>query len=128
MKELTKLPDSLSQWGGLQLPQARILRALEERHPRLLSRDELAKQIGYSPISGTLTRALNGVRQGSSSGPAYPGLLELRMIEKVRQYGRARGVVYRITERGRGAMNGVGPLPSLRDQEASKNWRDGGRA
>jgi hypothetical protein len=92
-----------------------------------MSRNDLAKHIGYSPISGTLTRALNGVRQGSSSGPAHPGLLSLRMVEKLRQHGWARGVVYFITERGRRAMKGVGPLPSLRDQEACKNWRYIGR-
>jgi DNA-binding MarR family transcriptional regulator len=127
MKELTKLPDPQDQWGGLHLPQARVLRALEQSHPHLLSRNDLAKHIGYSPISGTLTRALNGIRQGSSSGPTHPGLLKLRMIEKLRQHGRARGVVYRITERGRCAMKGVRTLPSLRDQEACKNWRYIGR-
>jgi hypothetical protein len=49
------------------------------------------------------------------------------MVEKLRQHGQAQGVVYRITDRGRDAMKGVGPLPSLRDQEACKNWRYMGR-
>src|SRR6266852_9302340 len=121
MKERTKFPDQLDPWGGLHLPHARVLRALEERHPRVLSRNDLAAHIGYSEISGTISIALNGIRKGSSTGPAHPGLLELGMVEKLYQDGRVRGMGYRITQRGREAMVGVGPLPSLRDQEACKN-------
>ena len=66
---------------------------------------------------------MHGIREDSSSGAAQLGLLKLRMVEKVRQHGRTRRVGYRITERGRDAMKGVGPLPSLRDQDACTNWR-----
>lgn len=106
--------------SNLQLPQARILRALEKKP---LGRDELAKQIGFSSISGTITRAMNGIQEGSSSGAAQVGLLELGLVEKVRHRTRKRSVVYVITEQGRAAMDGIGPLPSLRDKDACTNWR-----
>src|SRR5438270_82163 len=54
----------------LHRPQALVLRALmprpgSENRP-VLSRIQLAQGAGYSPTSGTITRALHGIPNGSS--------------------------------------------------------------
>ncbi len=77
----------------LRVPQARILQALlpvseddcVEEWP-LLVRAVMARRAGYSPISGSVTRALMGVKEGSSSmksGKGMKGLMALGLIETV---------------------------------------------
>lgn len=75
---------------NLRVPQARVLQALMPDHPEdppsewpLLTRAMLGVRAGYTPISGSITRALNGVRAGSSSGPPQTGLIGLVMVEVI---------------------------------------------
>lgn len=74
----------------LRTPQARILAALVPDDPSdpqsewpLVTRAQLGVRAGYTAISGTVTRALNGIREGSSSGDHHQGLLERGLIEEV---------------------------------------------
>lgn len=109
----------------LKLPQIRVLLALETG--AVLSRARLSVRAGFSEISGTVTRVLNGLKEGSSSGAAHPGLIEQGLIRRVE--GDVDGVVevgYQITEAGIAALEGVGDLPELRSRVASTNKRYGG--
>lgn len=74
----------------LRTPQARVLAALMPAYPEdpvsewpLVNRPQLGIRAGYTSISGTVTRALNGIRAGSSSGDPHPGLLALGYVEEV---------------------------------------------
>ena len=75
---------------SLRTPQARVLAALMPEYPDdpvsewpLVNRPQLGIRAGYTAISGTITRALNGIREGSSSGDAHPGLLARGLVEEV---------------------------------------------
>ena len=75
---------------SLRTPQARCLAALQPEYPDdpvsewpLVTRAQLGVRAGYTAISGTVTRALNGIRKGSSSGDAHPGLLARGLVEEV---------------------------------------------
>jgi hypothetical protein len=48
------------------MPRLRVLAVLEGG--AALSRQDLHESIGYSGKSGTVTKAMNGIRDGSSSG------------------------------------------------------------
>ena len=122
----------------LRVPQARVLRALMPDYPEdppsewpILTRAILSVNAGYTAISGSITRALNGIRPGSSSGDAHLGLLALEYVtvEEV----DIEGVVeqsYRITKAGIEAFkiffakNG-GSLPPLRDAALCVNTQRG---
>ena len=74
----------------LRIPQVRVLRALMPMNPSdnptewpLLTRPMLGVAAGYTPISGSITRVLNGIHEGSSSGEAHPGLIELGLVESI---------------------------------------------
>ena len=73
--------------SDLKLPQARVLAVLLPPHPEdpedewpLITRATLGVRSGYTAVSGSVTRALHGIRQGSSSGPASLGLLDLGLV------------------------------------------------
>ena len=122
----------------LRVPQARVLRALMPEHPDdhvldwpVLNRAVLGVRAGYTAISGSITRALNGIRQGSSSGDPHLGLVALGLVE-VREID-VDGVVeqsYRITTSGVQefnkfmALNG-NALPPLRDAALCVNTTRG---
>lgn len=108
----------------LRVPQVRVLRALARG--AVLSRPALGERAGYTAISGTITRALNGLREGSSSGPAHPGLLAMGYIEEivVPLDGGVTELCYRITPAGREALEVLdGEPPDLRPREACINKR-----
>lgn len=119
----------------LRVPQARVLAALVPPYPEdpprlwpLWGRPALARRAGYTPVSGSITRALNGIRAGSSSGDPQTGLLALGYVETVEV--DVCGVTesnYRITAAGVAALHAYlaehGELPPLRDQGASTNKR-----
>lgn len=74
----------------LRVPQTRILAVLLPPYPEdpplewpLFTRSGLAVRAGYTTLSGTVTRVLNGIRPGSSSGEAHPGLLSLGLVEEI---------------------------------------------
>lgn len=73
----------------LKLPQARALAALMPDRvdtPQFdwptMTRAVLAVRMGYTDMSGTATRAINGGRN-MPGGPRFPGLLAMEYIEEV---------------------------------------------
>lgn len=93
---------------GLRIPQARVLKALMPSNLKahsvewpVLNRATLGIRAGYTAISGTITRALNGIKEGSSSGDAHPGLLIRKLIKEVAiDIDGLTEVNYQITETG----------------------------
>lgn len=130
------MPVSPTTANRLRTPQARVLRALLPADPAdhytewpLLTRAQLGIKASYTAISGTITRALNGVREGSSSGDPHPGLLA-RGLVKVTAVD-VEGMIetnYRITAAGirayqdHVASNGT-RLPKVRPAEQCINDR-----
>jgi hypothetical protein len=75
---------------SLRVPQARVLAALVPDDPTdppsewpLLTRAQLGIRAGYTGTSGSITRTMNGLREGSSSGNAHPGLLGAGLVEAI---------------------------------------------
>lgn len=121
---------------GLRTPQARVLRALMPKRPDsdemcwpLITRAMLAVRAGYTALSGTVTRALNGIRPGNkSSGEPHPGLIERGLIEVVRV--DVEGLMetnYRITANGIATylrhIAEQGELPPLKEAALCVNDR-----
>ncbi len=120
---------------NLRVPQARVLRALMPVCPTdtvdewpLLTRAVMAVRAGYTPISGSITRALMGIRQGSSSGDAHLGLIDLKLVETIEL--NIMGTLetnYRATPLGVRAMKKFlqegGKLPPVRDAAVHTNQR-----
>lgn len=119
----------------LRTPQARVLQALmpidltEPPHEwPILRRGEMAVRAGYTAISGTITRVLNGIKAGSSSGDPHQGLLELGYIDIIKiDVDGISEVYYRINPVGASvyinytAINRQ--LPPLKDRTACTNIR-----
>lgn len=120
---------------ALRSPQARVLAALQPDDPTdqiidwpLVTRAQLAVRAGYTAISGTVTRALNGIREGSSSGDPHPGLLARGMIVEVTlDVEGTKEVNYRATDLGVRAYQAYlaerGGLPALKDAATCTNDR-----
>lgn len=116
----------------LRIPQARVLSALLPPYPDdppsewpLLNRAVMGLRAGYTAISGSITRALNGIHPDSSSGDPHPGLLALGYVEALDI--DVEGVIevnYRITRAGIAAIQRYGAsLPKVRDAVAATNKR-----
>lgn len=120
----------------LRTPQARVLAALMPTYPNdpvsewpLVTRAQLAARAGYTAISGSVTRALNGIKFGSSSGDPHPGLLVSGLVEEVPV--EVEGLVetnYCATAAGIQAYCTYlaaqgGKLPQLRDASVCTNDR-----
>jgi hypothetical protein len=120
----------------IRTPQARVLRALYPTYPEdpswdwpLVTRTKLCVRAGYTVISGTVTRALNGIRQTNrTSGDPHPGVIELGWVEVVMI--DIEGVMetnYRITQAGIAAYDafiaGGGSLPPVKDADICTNHR-----
>lgn len=121
---------------ALRTPQARVLHVLMPARPEapaidwpLVTRAQLGVRAGYTAISGTVTRVLNGIRQGSSSGDPHPGLLARAMIvEVVLDIEGTKEVNYQITPLGIKAYQAYlasngGKLPAYRDASLCINDR-----
>lgn len=122
--------------GRLRVPQARVLKALVPEYSDdppsewpLLSRAALGVRAGYTAISGTITRALNGIREGSSSGDPHPGLVARGLVEVLTvDVDGVREDNYRATKAGVSeyaayvAANGDN-LPPLKDAGSCVNDR-----
>jgi len=109
----------------LRIPQLRLLQILADGSPALTI-VKMAEEAGFSTISATTWRALNGVRRGSSTGGPRPGLLELGLVAKEQLEIEAGLVetVYQITKLGRAVLEQQGrKLPELRSKESSINKR-----
>ena len=119
----------------LRTPQARVLAALQPADPvdppsewPTVTRAQLGVRAGYTAVSGTVTRAINGIHPGSSSGDPHPGLLALGLVEEVVL--SIEGVSetnYRSTPAGVRAyqvyLSQQGALPQLRDAASCTNDR-----
>lgn len=119
----------------LRVPQLRVLRALFPQElpcPKcdwpLVSRAQLGVMAGYTAISGSITRALNGIRAGSSSGDPQTGLIEQQMVEII--VVDIDGVSennYRITTKGIEAyqkfISSGGRIPKVKDAFTCTNDR-----
>lgn len=114
---------------NLKIPQVRVLQCFTSGRP-LLTRAKLAERAGFSELSGTVTRVLNGLREGSSSGAAHPGLVALGYLERV-ELEVEEGVTetcYRITDAGARALVAWeaargGKPATMRDKTSSINHR-----
>ncbi len=101
-------PPTVKAKIDLPLQQVRVLDALMPKDPTrsfenwpLLTRACLGIKAGYTAISGSITRALDGLREGSSSGEAHLGLLAKGMVEKVKlDIEGVAEINYRITAEG----------------------------
>jgi hypothetical protein len=115
----------------VRTPQARLLVVLSEEDCPPLTKIKLAEAAGFSPGSGTIVTALNGVREGSSHGSACLGLLEMGFVQRFSlDIDGIEEVVHVITEEGREALRDYmethGGLPKMRSKEASTNRRYSG--
>ena len=112
----------------LRVPQVRVLSVLAGNGENLpsLTRTKLQQRCGFSEKSGTITRVMNGVKEGSSSGAARPGLIDLLLVRSyVLNVDGAEEVVYKATELGLAVLRAHGPenLPPLRGRDVSTNLR-----
>jgi hypothetical protein len=120
---------------GLRIPQARVLQALMPLYPEdppsewpLLTRSAMCIRSGYTTISGTVTRVLNGIRPGSSSGDPHLGVLARKLVEEVvLDICGVSEVNYRITASGISAyqefINSGGVIPPVKDTSLCINDR-----
>lgn len=121
----------------LRVPQVRVLAALIPARPSdpvsewpTFNRAQLGVHSGYTAISGTVTRVLNGIHEGSSSGDPHLGLLGLGYIEEITLYVEGVAEVnYRATTAGVNAYHTWiaqnGAIPQMRDQTTCRNLYQG---
>ena len=110
----------------LKLPQVRVLAALAGGGAHTQHR--LKDRCGFSAVSGTLTRIINGLREGSSSGAAHPGLLALGFVERHElDINGLAEACFAITPAGEEALAAWvaanGEPPAMRSAESSTNKR-----
>ena len=85
----------------------------------------MAAKAGFSPTAGTIYRALHGIREGSSTGPAEKGLLDLGYVVK-HDADDIKLATYEITDAGLDAVTKYldeYDLPDLRRRKGSVNLR-----
>lgn len=116
----------------LPVPHVRILRALKRAKGRALTRGEVNERAGFSPLSGTINRAMGGVAkdsQGAKSGSARPqkGLIDLGLVKKRKRIDETAGInewVYELTAAGEKALDDFeGTVGEVRDKKLSTNQR-----
>ena len=131
-------PDREKPTSTLLTPQARVLAALmpdDASEPnflwRVINRAQLGVRAGYSPISGTITRALNGIRpNNTSSGTPHLGLIGLGLVEVVKlDICDIEEINYRATPAGVEAYRAYvavhGELPIVKDAGTCSNTSRG---
>jgi hypothetical protein len=87
----------------LRLPQYRVLKALQPKGGKFpaLNRVALAERAGFRGSSGTINRALHGIKKGSSSGDPFKGLLDLGYVRPdTHDLDGVSETVYRATASG----------------------------
>ena len=112
----------------IKIPQARVLSVLMSG--AALTRAKISQRAGFTELSGTVTRVLNGLKEGSSSGTAHLGIVALGLVERIElevEVGAALETVYRITAAGRDALAAFvaehGEMPDMRSRAGSTNKR-----
>ena len=114
---------------NLRIPQIRVLIALkgtdENGIVKALSRIKICEECGFTLTSGTVTRVMRGLPGGTSSGPAFLGLLELGLVNVVLiDVDGITEQCYQITLLGRRVIECYSEnLPAMRSREASTNDR-----
>lgn len=85
-----KQQESPTEKHKLKVPQVRVLAALmpeDATWPQsewpLITRTYLNEVCGYSQISTGVTRPMQGIPSGSSSGKSYPGLIALKYVDEI---------------------------------------------
>lgn len=111
----------------ITIPMARVLKALASKNGSVMSRVKLAKAAGFSPISGTINRALHGYK-GSKDARGYPGLIDSGLVNKIPlDIDGATEINYEITKVGQKALKGYldqhGKLAKMRDADTCTNSR-----
>lgn len=102
--------------------QVRVLQALSGG--RVLTRDKLRAEIGLSPISGTLSYLLNGMKVSKANPKGHPGLVELGMVTRITlDIDGIEEVCYRITPTGEEALLHAPDPPPIGDQSKNVNRR-----
>ena len=121
----------------LRVPQVRVLATLIPAYHSdpvsewpTFNRAQLGVRSGYTAISGTVTRVLNGIHEGSSSGDPHFGLLKLGYVEEITLYVEGVAEVnYRATKAGVSAyhiwITHNGTIPQMRDQTTCRNLYQG---
>jgi len=131
------MPTSNHAYARLRTPQARVMAALiiegmdlsAEHECPLVTRAQLHVKAGYTAVSGSITRALNGIKPGSSSGNPQIGLLAMKMVEEVvLDIEGVKEINYRATAKGVAAYKEFvrshgGRLPKHRPIDISTNNR-----
>lgn len=119
----------------LRVPQARVLRGLmppcitdPPYEWPCLTRIALADRAGYTAISGSVTRALNGIHPGSSSGDPHIGLIGMKYVDVINiDVDGVEEQNYRITQLGIQAYVAFlamgGQLPPVKDASICVNQR-----
>ncbi len=120
----------------LRIPQARLLSALMPKYPEdppsewpLITRVQLAIRAGYSVISGSVTRALNGIHEtNTTSGDPHLGIVGKGMVELITvDVEGVSEVNYRITHAGIRAfqlfLTSGRKIPPVRDASLCVNDR-----
>ena len=115
---------------GLLIPHVRVLRALKRAKWNTLGRTQLAERAGFSPISGTINRALAGIKKDSPQAKKHgcqphKGLLDLGLVEEVRLDDESKkGWVYKLTKEGDKALEKFeGTVGEVRDRKTCVNTR-----
>lgn len=99
--------DGVPQKIVLKLPQVRVLKALSESY--LLTVSQIKEACGLSAQSGTVTNAINGIKEGSSHSGPFLGLVDLGLVERIDV--NNEGILekcLKITKAGRAALKEVG--------------------
>src|SRR5579863_7294957 len=122
--------------SDLRVPQARVLQLLIPENVDsywtewpVVCRSELGVRAGYTGRSGSITRVMNGIREGSSSGDPHKGLLALGYVEEdVLDIEGTKEVNYRATLAGVRAYEAYlaacgGELPEVKDAATCTNDR-----
>lgn len=121
----------------LKLPQVRVLKALMPRRPDfppsewpLVTRQQLIVRAGFTKLSGSITRALNGIRPGNkTSGEPHPGLIDKGFVEIIDlDIDGVTEANYRITRAGIVAYQEYvaaygDNLPQIKDPSITTNQR-----
>lgn len=126
-------PELLERVKRLRIPQIRVLRELagdlglaNVPFTPALTRIKLQQRCEFSEKSGTVTRVMNGVQEGSSSGAARPGLLELELVKTyILDIDGLQERVYQLTDVGRFVVKYLAQrsLPKKRGADVSTNLR-----